>query len=154
MVALLLSPEARRALSHERVRIRSRGSRPAASRSIDSDNDARLRNSIIANNGAQNCVRGTLGFVYEGKNISDDDTCVTGVFVMLIADLLLGTLADNGGPTKTLALDRNSPVVAVESNRPATSTRNARAPCYAERRRLPDSISAIQVAIDWPIASG
>jgi hypothetical protein len=70
-----------------------------------------LRNSIIANNGAQNCVRGTLGFVYEGKSISDDDTCGTGVFVMLIADPLLGTLADNGGPTRTLALDRNSPAI-------------------------------------------
>jgi len=70
-----------------------------------------LRNSIIANNGRDNCVRGTLGFVYEGNNISDDDSCGTGVFVMHIVDPLLGTLADNGGPTKTLALDRNSPAI-------------------------------------------
>ena len=70
-----------------------------------------LRNSIIANNGGQNCVRGALGFVYEGKNISDDDTCGAGVLIMLIADPLLGTLADNGGPTQTLALDRNSPAI-------------------------------------------
>jgi hypothetical protein len=70
-----------------------------------------LRNSIIANNGGGNCVSGSLGFVYEGKNISDDDSCGGGVLVMLVADPLLGTLADNGGPTPTLALDPGSPAI-------------------------------------------
>ena len=30
---------------------------------------------------------------------------------MIVADPLLGDLADNGGPTQTLALDRNSPAI-------------------------------------------
>jgi hypothetical protein len=70
-----------------------------------------LRNSIIANNDVANCENGALGLVFEGKNITDDDSCGGGVLVMLVVDPLLGTLADNGGPTQTLALDRNSPAI-------------------------------------------
>lgn len=70
-----------------------------------------LRNSIIANNGIESCFFGFRGFVYEGKNISSDESCGGDVLTMAIVDPLLGTLADNGGPTPTLALDRNSPAI-------------------------------------------
>jgi hypothetical protein len=70
-----------------------------------------IRNSIISNNAQQNCLLGHIGFSYEGKNIFDDKSCGTDALLILVADPLLGTLADNGGPTQTLALDRNSPAI-------------------------------------------
>ena len=79
---------------------------------VSGDHNVTLRNSIIANNQFGSCSFPPDGFVYEGKNLSSDDTCGDGVLVMLIADPLLGPLADNGGPTQTLALDRNSGKVA------------------------------------------
>lgn len=69
-----------------------------------------LRNSIISDNALTNCGLGTVGFVYEGRNISNNTSCGKAD-VMDIADPLVGSLADNGGPTKTLALDRNSPAI-------------------------------------------
>ena len=78
---------------------------------VSGDHNVTLRNSIIANNQFGSCSFPPDGFVYEGKNLSSDDTCGDGVLVMLIADPLLGPLADNGGPTQTLALDRNSPAI-------------------------------------------
>ena len=69
-----------------------------------------LRNSIISNNALGSCRGGTIGFVYEGRNISSDNSCGNAT-VIDIVDPLVGELADNGGPTKTLALDRNSPAI-------------------------------------------
>ena len=69
-----------------------------------------LRNSIISNNALGSCRGGTIGFVYEGRNISTDNSCGKAD-VIDIVDPLVGELADNGGPTKTLALDRNSPAI-------------------------------------------
>ena len=69
-----------------------------------------LRNSIISNNTLGSCRGGTIGFVYEGRNISTDISC-GNADVIDIVDPLVGDLADNGGPTKTLALDRNSPAI-------------------------------------------
>ena len=66
-----------------------------------------LRNSIISNHEPQNC-RGTEGFIYEGRDASDDESCGKTVLVMRIGDPRLGPLANNGGPTATRALDRNS----------------------------------------------
>lgn len=68
-----------------------------------------LRNSIISNN-VGGCRGGNIGFVYEGRNIAPDVSCGSAD-VIDIVDPLVGELADNGGPTKTLALDRNSPAI-------------------------------------------
>jgi hypothetical protein len=69
-----------------------------------------LRNSIIANNGpGRNCY-GMSGAVYEGVNLSNDDTC-GGPADMLIADPKLAPLADNGGPGMTHALLAGSPAI-------------------------------------------
>ncbi len=60
---------------------------------------ASLKNSIIANNIGGNCSE-----VYAyNRNLSTDDTCL-GAIEATSADINLGPLADNGGPTKTLAL--------------------------------------------------
>ena len=66
-----------------------------------------LRNSIIANNvaigGVPNCVIKSDA-VFSGRNISNDDSCGPESETLIIANPLLGPLADNGGPTKTHAI--------------------------------------------------
>lgn len=71
-----------------------------------------LRNSIVANNTAttgSNCDEPSK-VILEGRNISNDNSCGTGDG-MLVADPLLGSLANNGGPTRTHALLAGSPAV-------------------------------------------
>jgi hypothetical protein len=65
-----------------------------------------LRNSIISNNGTQNCYN-MIGFVYEGANLSNDWSC--GEVGITIADPKLFPLANNGGPTRTHAIPPTSP---------------------------------------------
>jgi hypothetical protein len=70
-----------------------------------------LVNSILSKNGVANCGLGILDYIYEGVNISSDKSCGTPALNMIVADPLLGPLADNGGPTQTQALDPNSPAI-------------------------------------------
>jgi hypothetical protein len=67
-----------------------------------------LNNSIISNNGSplQNCWS-TSGLRYEGTNIANDFSC--GVVGIGYGDPQLMPLANNGGPTKTLAIPHTSP---------------------------------------------
>jgi hypothetical protein len=76
-----------------------------------------LRNSILANNYRDNCVRllSSASLVREGKNVSDDDKC-GGPSEIIIADPKLAPLADNGGPTKTRALLAGSPAINTGTN--------------------------------------
>ena len=71
-----------------------------------------LRNSIVADHPRNNCYRWNSPprMVYEGTNISDDDTC-GGPSDVVIADPKLAALADNGGPTLTRALLTGSPAI-------------------------------------------
>jgi CSLREA domain-containing protein len=67
--------------------------------------------SIVAENtGASQCVAGRAASV--GPNIDSDSSCFTGPHD-LHADPLLGGLADNGGPTDTMAPGSSSPVLTV-----------------------------------------
>jgi hypothetical protein len=67
-----------------------------------------LNNSIISSNGSplQNCLS-TSGLRYEGTNIANDFSC--GIVGIGFGDPQLLPLADNGGPTKTLAIQPTSP---------------------------------------------
>jgi CSLREA domain-containing protein len=66
--------------------------------------------SIVAENtGASQCS-GHAGSA--GPNIDSDSSCFAGVHD-LHADPLLGSLAENGGPTDTLALGQSSPALTV-----------------------------------------
>jgi hypothetical protein len=65
-----------------------------------------LRNSILSNNGNQNCSS-FYGFNYVGKNISSDWSC--GEVGITVADPLLLPLAKNGGPNMTHAIPYTSP---------------------------------------------
>jgi hypothetical protein len=73
-----------------------------------------LQNSIIAGNGNQNCYT-LFGFVYQGRNISDDTSCGDASKLM-IADPKLGVVADNGGPSATIAIQRQSPAYNAALN--------------------------------------
>ncbi len=92
-----------------------------------------FRNSIIANNGTiVNCWNGgTTNWVDGGGNLqyggSDPDSCGTTITQ---ADPMLDGLADNGGPTQTMALQANSPAIdaAVAANCPATDQRGVARP--------------------------
>jgi hypothetical protein len=86
-----------------------------------------LVNSIVANNTAGNawnpvnctdaCAAGDHDLQYPAKRSSgqDDNVCVTGI---TFADPLLGSLADNGGTTQTLALLASSPAIGAGANCP------------------------------------
>ena len=71
-----------------------------------------LRNSILANNGGENCSgwAPATALSREGANISDDDTC-GGPTQIMIGDPEIGPLANNGGPTQTHALLVGSPAI-------------------------------------------
>ena len=56
-----------------------------------------------------------FGFVYLGRNLSDDASCGDASKV-LIADPKLGTLGDNGGPSVTIPLQRQSPALNAATN--------------------------------------
>jgi hypothetical protein len=68
-----------------------------------------LNNSIIAGNSNQNCYT-LFGFVYQGRNLSDDASCGDASKV-LIADPRLSQLGNNGGPSATIAIQRQSPAL-------------------------------------------
>ena len=67
-----------------------------------------VHDSIIANNGfGLNC--GIVdGIVFGGRNIAGDASCGSSEG-LVVADPLLATLADNGGPTRTIAFAPQSP---------------------------------------------
>ncbi len=58
----------------------------------------------------ENCAIGGLPTGVDGSNLSDDDSCPSGLFTQ-VDDVMLGALADNGGPTLTHLPDPTSPAV-------------------------------------------
>jgi predicted outer membrane repeat protein len=84
---------------------------------IYSGGSANLTNTIVADNGTTtpNCD-GALDSL--GYNLADDDSCgFTALGDLVVADAMLGPLADNGGPTETHALLAGSP--AIDAGSPA-----------------------------------
>jgi hypothetical protein len=68
-----------------------------------------LQNTIVANNAGGNC-NGTM--TSNGYNLSGDNTCsFNGPGDINNLNPLLGSLANNGGPTQTLALQSGSPAI-------------------------------------------
>jgi hypothetical protein len=79
---------------------------------------AELQNSIVANNSGQNCYGPVSS---QGYNLSSDDTCTfTKAGDLNSTDPKLGSLANNGGPTKTQALLSGSP--AIDAGNPGGCT--------------------------------
>lgn len=72
-----------------------------------------LRNTIVANNSAHELTRNCASAlpVLEGVSLADDESCGPASDGLIVADPDLGDLADNGGPTQTMALLRDSPAL-------------------------------------------
>lgn len=81
---------------------------------------ATLENTIVANNSATtgpNCHTGLSRVpTLVGVNLFDDASCGEASANALVADPQLGVLADNGGPTRTVALLGNSPAIDAAVN--------------------------------------
>ena len=73
-----------------------------------------LKGSILATSTGGNC-EGSVAITDEGHNISDDGTCPTGSGSSVNNSTMLhldpAGLAENGGPTETIALEPNSQAV-------------------------------------------
>ncbi|MBI1325663.1 hypothetical protein GC170_21065 [bacterium] len=78
----------------------------------ESPGTVNLRNSIVANSLSGGDLRG----IFSGSKNLVRDGSGTGLTGTIVADPLLGTLQDNGGPTWTYALPVNSPAVNAGSN--------------------------------------
>lgn len=77
-----------------------------------------LQNTIVANNTGGNC-NGTM--TSNGYNLSGDNTrSLNGPGDINNLNLLLGPLANNGGPTQTLALLSGNP--AIDAGNPSGCT--------------------------------
>ena len=81
-----------------------------------------INNTIIASNSGGNCSFASGGTFTGGHNIQyGDSTC----FFMTVANPLLGSLADNGGAARTMALSTGSPAIdaADPAKAPTTDAR-------------------------------
>ncbi len=86
------------------------------------DRTTAINNTIIASNSGGNCSFASSGTFTGGHNIQyGDSTCL----LMNVANPLLGSLTDNGGPARTMALGTNSPAIdaADPAKAPATDAR-------------------------------
>jgi hypothetical protein len=80
---------------------------------ITGGGDFELQNVILAKNTGQNCSTAYGGTISsEAGNISSDNTCnLHGPLDRNNLDPKIGQLADNGGPTQTIALEAGSPAI-------------------------------------------
>jgi CSLREA domain-containing protein len=76
---------------------------------INSFGTATLKNTIVANSTAGGNCFGTI--TDGGYNLSSDNTCVSAATSLANTNPQLGSLADNGSPTKTHALLEGSPAI-------------------------------------------
>jgi hypothetical protein len=94
---------------------------------------ATLQNSIVANNSGINCG-GTI--TSHGYNLSSDNTCnLNGPGDMNNINPILGALANNGGPTQTMALLEGSP--AIDAGNPAGCTDGSGHLLTTDQRGMP-----------------
>jgi CSLREA domain-containing protein len=76
---------------------------------------ATLENTIVAGNTQGGNCSGAFTTA-STHNMSDDATCSPGFTQVALADLRLGPLADNGGPTQTIALGPGSVAINAGDN--------------------------------------
>ncbi|MFI5166294.1 MAG: choice-of-anchor Q domain-containing protein [Thermoanaerobaculales bacterium] len=83
---------------------------------VNADGTVTFQDTIIANNPGGNCLSAGGSFVDGGHNLQyPGNSCGATI---TIADPLLLALANNGGPTQTMALQFGSP--AIDAGNPAT----------------------------------
>jgi hypothetical protein len=111
---------------------------------------ANLKNSIVADNGVDNCAGSTSS---SGFNLSNDFSCnLTGMGDLVVVDAMLFPLQDNGGPTETHALLAGSPAIdAGGPDCPPTDQRGVPRPlgaCDIGAFELAAVVPALDVDID------
>jgi CSLREA domain-containing protein len=96
----------------------------AAGGGIDNQGTAALANTIVAGSSSLggNCS-GALA-ASSTSNMADDSSCGPGFTQVTLTDLMLGPLADNGGPTQTIALARGSVAIDAGNNAAARGLLN------------------------------
>lgn len=84
---------------------------------IYNDGILTLSNNLIANSPGGDCFNNHI-LTDNGHNLVEDGSCdfVDGVNNNVVADPLLGPLANNGGPTQTFALQAGSPAIDAGDN--------------------------------------
>ncbi len=105
----------------------SNGSTGAAFNGLKTDG-GQLINTILAGNSPSNC---SGPIIDAGHNLSSDNSCAfTNVGSLNNTDPMLGPLADNGGPTLTMALLPGSPAIDAgdDSAAPPTDQRGVQRP--------------------------
>ena len=76
------------------------------------DSNVNIHGSIVANNTGGDCVVGIQGFNDQGNNLSSDSSCdFISPGDLQNTNPQLSALADNGGPTQTMALQQGSPAI-------------------------------------------
>ena len=96
--------------------------------------DVTLRNTLLDNiaaPGSANCFNDSAPFTSDGNNLSSDMSCALGGSMdQEGVTPLIGTLANNGGPTQTHALIDGSPAIDTGTNTgcPATDQRGQARP--------------------------
>lgn len=92
---------------------------------IFNNGTATLKNTIVANNTGGNCA-GTTTITSNGNNLDSANSCgFAAASDITNQDPLLGTLANNGGPTQTRELLAGSPAIDAGNNCPPTDQRGA-----------------------------
>jgi hypothetical protein len=102
------------------------------SNAINNHGTVNLKNTIIANNGSVNCFNASGSTLHsDGNNLESLADCnFTQAGDLQNTDPLLGTLADNGGLTRTKALLTGSPAIdaGADTGCPATDQRGVARP--------------------------
>ena len=96
---------------------------------IHIEHPATLKNTIVANNVSDDCSGHDI--ISNGYNLDSDNTCgFTGTGDLPNTDPLIGPLRDNGGHTKTHAIQAGSPAIDAGDNTvcPATDQRGITRP--------------------------
>ena len=90
----------------------------------DTSGTVQLKNTIVANNTAGGNFAGAGTYVSLGHNLSNDYTGASPLpgGTDLTADPQLGALANNGGPTQTMAITSSSPAFNAGDNSGAPAT--------------------------------
>jgi hypothetical protein len=104
---------------------------------FNEDTTSELDNSILSNNQAGNqwgikqACRNPMG---GANNLQwpDPESDVKCTAEILISDPLLGDLADNGGPTETLAIDAESPAIGKGAQCPPADQRGEERPANCD----------------------